>query len=220
MKIHSRFPASLAALLPAALCFLSVQAGAQVTSSTATGFTGSLNGVAYTGTRTDFIDNGNSVSNLAGTYTGFNSTAFTPILPTSQVIAFISMDGFSANFASPITNPIFDIVSLVNTLDFGAPVTILSTGGVAGTTQAALQLTANGNGIIGVAAGNGDDAGGTIQLIGTFTSITATPTTAFNDGSGLLFISATPTAVPEPGSISLLVVLGVTGACFLRKRRK
>ena len=35
----------------------------------------------------------------------------------------------------------------------------------------------------------------------------------------LLGVSITPTAVPEPGSIALLVGLSVTGAGFLRKRR-
>ena len=66
-----------------------------------------------------------------------------------------------------------------------------------------------------------------------FTFVNVTPTIAFdfsstlneganNEGWGLdnVLVTSQPTAVPEPGSIALLVGMGVTGAAFLRRRKR
>ena len=76
-----------------------------------------------------------------------------------------------------------------------------------------LLLSTTATGISGVTPGSGTEIGGS-----TLAAPTNVLTSSGSYYSAMAFI--TPAATPEPGSLALLVGLGVTGAGFLVRRRK
>jgi hypothetical protein len=180
-------------------------------------FTGTVDGVAFTATATNFV--GSPYTDTTGSATFFSGLpgTFTPLLPTSYALGYYSQFGFAINFASPVTNVKFDIFSLVNTLDFGTPVTLVSAGGNNSPGGPGVGITVSGTQVIGQAAGNGGDANGTIALPGTFTTIMATPLTGASDGSVLTFYAQ---AVPEPSSLTLAGLGVAFGGVAWRLRRR
>jgi hypothetical protein len=185
---------------------------ADVTASTSTTFSGTVDGVAFTGVfnrqagYTNTVGSSNLFSGQPGT--------FTPSLPASDSLGLITQSGFTLTFAQPIVDPVFDIFSLANTLDFGTPLTLVSGGP---STFGGVSITTLGNQVIGQANGGGADANGTILLTGTFTTITVTAAgTPINDGGAFIFAVQ---SVPELSSLTLVGVSGLAaglGMCWRR----
>jgi len=127
--------------------------------------------------------NGSAVD---GSSTVFAGSAFSPALPTSDVVA-IAISGnpvYTLTFGGPTVNPVLHFASLASDLTFSGASTIQKVSGEAG-------LTVSGNHVVGTLNGpsspaaTGADAGGTVRLVGTFTSVSFTGTTVFGGGGGL-----------------------------------
>jgi hypothetical protein len=192
---------------------------ADVTTAGPTTFSGTVGGVAFTGT---FVNFGSPFTNTAGTSNFFSGQpgTFTPSLPTSDSIGAFSEAGFTLSFAQPVVNPVFDIFSLTSTLDFGTPVTLVSAGpNIFG----GVSITVSGNRVIGQASGNGFDANGTFELSGSFSSLTVTaPVVTASDGISFIFATqVADDAVPEPSGLMMgaMSALALTGWGLLRKKR-
>jgi len=185
--------------------------------NTSGSYTGTVDGVAFTATATNFGAPETNTTGTATFYSGLPGT-FTPLLPQSYSLGFYSEDGFTINFASPVTNVTFDIFSLVNNLTFNAPVTLVSAGGNNFPGGPGVGITVSGDTVMGQASGNGGDANGTFTLAGTFTTITATPFVKQSDGAAFTFSAQ---SVPEPSSLVLAgVSLAACGLVLLRRRRR
>jgi len=212
------YKAMTAALLIAAFCSSRADAGiiwADVTTANTTTFSGTINGVPFNGDFSNFP----FATNTAGTSTVFSgpSGTFTPLLPTSDVVGFFSQSGFTLTFDQPVVNPVFHILSLANTLDFGTPVTLVSAGPInAGGTG----ITVSGNTVIGVSDVNGFDSNGTISLSGSFTKITAISNTGNVDGAGFIFgANSAVTVVPEPVSLAVFGLIAAGGVIGYRRQK-
>ena len=156
---------------------------------------GSLNSasVAFTGSDINF-----GVTD--GSFTGFNFSFFDPPLATSDVVEFKadpSVFAYTISLSLPLTNPRLHLASLGSTLDFsGISLTKLSgqsTFVVSGSTVTG-QVDAGGSGF--------NDSNGTIQLNGTFSSITFTAQAppAISDGIDMQLGVA---VVPEPSTYAM-----------------
>ena len=173
---------------------------------------GSLNSasVAFTGSDINF-----GVTD--GSFTGFNFSFFDPPLATSDVVEFKadpSVFAYTISLSLPLTNPRLHLASLGSTLDFsGISLTKLSgqsTFVVSGSTVTG-QVDAGGSGF--------NDSNGTIQLNGTFTSITFTAQAppAISDGIDMQLGVA---AVPEPSTYATATLCAaalIVSRCFRRR---
>ena len=177
-------------------------------------FTGTVDGVAFTATATDFGAPETNTDGTATMYSGLPGT-FTPLLAQSYSLGFYSEFGFTINFASPVTNVTFDIFSLVNDLTFNAPVTLISAGGNNFPGGPGVGITVSGDTVMGQASGNGGDANGTFTLAGTFTTITAIPIVKQSDGVAITFSAQ---SVPEPSSL-VLAGVSLSMGCLVLLRR-
>jgi hypothetical protein len=146
---------------------------------------------------------------IAQDFTGFNGPLFTPSTPTSDAIEFAGTNltpGYLVQFSGPVRNPVIHLKSLASTLDFGG-LTVVKLSG-----DPTLSV-ANGK-VIGVLNDTppGYDANGTVQLMGTFTSIAFTAHyPGATDGIDLQIGGTVPAL---PGSSPLLLVLA-SGALLL-----
>ena len=173
---------------------------------------GSLNSasVAFTGSDINF-----GVTD--GSFTGFNFSFFDPPLATSDVVEFKadpSVFAYTISLSLPLTNPRLHLASLGSTLDFsGISLTKLSgqsTFVVSGSTVTG-QVDAGGSGF--------NDSNGTIQLNGTFSSITFTAQAppAISDGIDMQLGVA---AVPEPSTYAMATLCAAAlfvSRCFRRR---
>ena len=172
---------------------------------------GSLNSASVTFTGSD-INFG--VTN--GSFTGFNFSFFDPPLATSDVVEFkadpSSVFTYTISLSLPLTNPRLHLASLASTLDFsGISLTKLSgqsSFAVSGSTVTG-QVDAGGSGF--------NDSNGTIQLNGTFTSITFTAQAppAISDGIDMQLGVA---AVPEPSTYAMAALCAA--ALFVSRCRR
>ena len=173
---------------------------------------GSLNSasVAFTGSDINF-----GVTD--GSFTGFNFSFFDPPLAASDVVEFKadpSVFAYTISLSLPLTNPRLHLASLGSTLDFsGISLTKLSgqsTFVVSGSTVTG-QVDAGGSGFT--------DSNGTIQLNGTFTSITFTAQAppAISDGIDMQLGVA---VVPEPSTYAMATLCAAAlfvSRCFRRR---
>lgn len=150
-------------------------------------------------------------------FTGFNSSLFTPPIANSDLVGFLgapAVYNYVLTFSAPVENPIFHFYSLASNLTF--------------TTSNITRLSGDsdflviGNVLSGTLNDNpsGYDANGTIRLDGSFTTISLTA--SYFDGmeDGIIMQLGTEAApVPEPASM-LLFGTGVAGLAGIRLRRK
>jgi hypothetical protein len=175
---------------------------------------GSLNSGSVTFTGSDI-----NFGLTDGSFTGFNFSFFDPPLATSDVVEFkadpSSVFTYTISLSLPLTNPRLHLASLASILDFsGISLTKLSgqsSFAVSGSTVSG-QVDAGGSGF--------NDSNGTIQLNGTFTSITFTAQAppAISDGIDMQLGVA---AVPEPSTyaVATLCAAALSVSRYFRRRR-
>ena len=173
---------------------------------------GSLNSASVTFTGSDI-----NFGVTDGSFTGFNFSFFDPPLAASDVVEFKadpSVFTYTISLSLALTNPRLHLASLGSTLDFsGISLTKLSgqsTFVVSGSTVTG-QVDAGGSGF--------NDSNGTIQLNGTFTSITFTAHAppAISDGIDMQLGVA---AVPEPSTYATATLCAaalIVSRCFRRR---
>ena len=171
---------------------------------------GSLNSASVTFTGSDINFGVTDCS-----FTGFNFSFFDPPLAASDVVEFKadpSVFTYTISLSLALTNPRLHLASLGSTLDFsGISLTKLSgqsTFVVSGSTVTG-QVDAGGSGF--------NDSNGTIQLNGTFTSITFTAHAppAISDGIDMQLGVA---AVPEPSTYAMAALCAA--ALFVSRCRR
>jgi hypothetical protein len=140
------------------------------------------------------------VSVVDGHWTFFSGPDFTPALASTDMIqigASSPAESYTLSFGSPVTDPVIEIGSLGSRLDFpnGTPITKIS--GQSG-------FTVSGSSIIGAPSSmlgpdGVSDSSGTVQLTGTFTSITFTAFYTLSSEDGVLLqVGASPPPPPPP----------------------
>ncbi len=142
------------------------------------------------------------VSVVDGHWTFFSGPDFAPPLARTDMIqigAASPADSYTLSFGSPVADPVIEIGSLGSRLDFPSGTQITKIAGQSG-------FTVSGSSIIGAPSGTlgpdgVNDSNGTVQLIGTFTSITFTALyTVSNEDGVLLQVGASPPPPPPPPS--------------------
>ncbi len=209
-------------LLVALSCFCSTIALAQSQTdwtaydTTADTATGTLNGVSV------FLS-GDHVDPcvLDQSSTRFDGPFWTPSLPTADLV-WIRGDNpsshYSIAFGAPITNPIFHLATLASTISFEGGVSLEKLSG-----QETFDVS--GSTVVGVIDGT-TDANGTVQINGTFSSlsfnVTELPGVIGGDGIALQLL-ADPVSVPvldTSGLIVLILALALLATAVLLARRK
>ena len=154
---------------------------------------------------------------LNGTYTGFAIAAFTPALGTSDALEFIgnpSSPNYTITFGVPVLNPILQFASAGSTLTVSGATPNFVSGDS--------RLSVNGNQVIG-ADFNGNpspnnDANGTIQFPGTFSSLTFTA--FWSGGTDGIDLQIGATAIPEPAVEAALLGVAAFGLVLARRRHR
>ena len=118
-----------------------------------------------------------------GSYTGFDRAYFTPPLTSTDYVAFeayASPATYVLEFDVPVTDPVIHLLSLASTMTFEQGTVVRLSGQP--------SFSVSGNSVSGVISDGGfpNDSNGTVQLLGTFSSITFTATYSRTvDGIGI-----------------------------------
>ncbi|MCA1569079.1 MAG: hypothetical protein LC798_01915 [Chloroflexi bacterium] len=127
---------------------------------------------------------------LDGTFTGFAAPQFMPALDTSDTIALAAHNPggqYRITFDAPVKDPVLHLASVASDLVFPDGTLVAKLSGT---------LSVIGTKVSGVASGSGQnsDSNGTIQLKGTYTTIsfTAKPTQSAPNGDGFYLQIGTP----------------------------
>jgi hypothetical protein len=161
-----------------------------VTGNTATG---TLLGTSVTLSGTHVW--GPPTSVLDGSWPYFAGPDFTPALAKSDMIQIGGATGaqYTISFGAPVTNPVLELGSLGSRLDFPAGTNVVRLNGDSGFTVSGSSVSGTPSAVIGPDGTN--DANGTVQLVGTLTSITFTATPLYvgpEDGILVQFVAAPP----------------------------
>jgi hypothetical protein len=163
------------------------------------------------------------------------SNIYTPSIPLTDRVGYTSFTGtenpatITINFSSPVTNPIFDVANLDQmqydfsaTAGLGGLVLLSGNGGgdgilvVGDVIKDANPVTAIGQSAAAMPLTSGSrSAYGSVQLEGTFTSLTINVDNPRSGGDGGSFTLS----VPEPATLSLLG-LGLAGLGASRRRKQ
>ena len=154
---------------------------------------------------------------LDGSYTGFSIAAFTPAITSTDALEFIGNTSgatYTISFGAPTLNPILQFASEGSLLTFGgATPTFISGDG---------RLSVSGNQVIGTDSNAfsppNNDANGTIQFLGTYSSLSFTA--FWNPGPDGIDLQIGATAVPEPSTSAALAGLGALALAAYPSRRE
>ena len=151
-------------------------------------------------------------------FTGFNSSLFTPPIANSDLVGFRGAPAgynYVLTFSAPVEDPIFHFYSLASDLTFStANITRLSGDSDFLVTGNVLSGTLNDN-------PSGYDTNGSIRLDGSFTTISFTASYLDAREDGIVMQMGTEAApVPVPASILLFGtgIAGLAGTRLLRKK--
>jgi hypothetical protein len=148
-----------------------------------------------------------AVTTINGSFTGYNTSFFTPGVVSTDVIVGGSTSSYTISFGQPITNPTLHLWQLADTtLTFTNAFSLVSSDG---------GFTTTSNTIRG--AQDQNDSNGSLLFSGTFSQLSWVASNGNSEDGVGLQISADQ-RVPEPGSLTLLgVALAALG--FSRRRR-
>ena len=213
---------SLSLVLPATLCLLSIRAQAQelVTTQTSNGIVPNP-GISYT-----ITDTGTARAIFPAGSTDNNVFHW-----TNRFQEFLTTGGpqtLTVNFSAPVS--VSQIVLGANSYYPSASIVLTVAGGTATTAdfdlgdglQALTGPTGAGsyNRTTGAFGATGGDQSFMIGSTSANTITSFTLTANNFEGYTLFFGTVNTAAVPEPGSVALLVCMSVTGAGFLARRRR
>jgi Pro-kumamolisin, activation domain len=138
---------------------------------------------------------GPPTSVLDGSWPYFGGPDYTPALPDSDVIQIAGAPGaqYTISFGAPTTNPVLELGSIGSRLDFPAGTSVVRLSGDSGFSVSGASVSGTPSSVIGPDGTN--DANGTVQLVGTFTSITFTATPLYTgpeDGILVQLVLAAP----------------------------
>jgi hypothetical protein len=139
------------------------------------------------------------VSVLDGSWTFFDGPDFTPALPDTDVIQISgSAPAFSYTlaFGAPVTNPVLEIGSLGSRLDFPAGTQITRVSGDSGFSVSGSSVIGTPSDALGVDQIN--DSNGTVELTGTFSSISFTAAYPISIEDGILIQVGAVAPTPPP----------------------
>ena len=162
--------------------------------------------------RPTVLDSGVVGGILDNTDASFNDgSVFTFALAASDSISLGATSEFTVTFSPSVTDPVFHIFQLAdNLLTFNTALTALSN---------TSDLTVGAASISGVS--DADDASGSIQFVGTYTSISWTSSAAgasparADDGIKLQIV-----LVPEPSTLTLSALALLSLLSFGHRRRR
>ena len=166
--------------------------------------TGTLRGASVSLTGTD-VGPGSVTDE---TFTGFATANFSPPVPETDAVGVVVTSGssFTLTFGAPLKDPVLHLASFGSTFEFPAGTVISKVSGEPG-------LTVSGSSVMGAegpGVGQAADANGTVQLIGTFSSLpfTANPIPGAPNGDGLYLqvgarVPATPLLPPPSPPLPL-----------------
>jgi hypothetical protein len=193
------------------------------TSTTATGFIAELGiNVSFTGEITGYTQTGGGGANYWTPTSTYTSSQVSTVPTTNGVIMLIgTAPVYTISFSQPIIDPAMDIATLGSlsqtaAWQFNAPFTLVSSG-------PGLLTGPSGGGTIEQYPNNlleGAEGDGTIQFLGTYSSITWTvPLPEYF--SGFTVGAARLAPVPEPGTFILSSIAGgFVARGVLRRRRQ
>ena len=190
-----------AALFPAAARGSSPQEIADWTAVGANTATGTLLGqpISLSGTHVFDVP----ISRVDGSWPDFAGPDFTPPLVTTDVIqigATVPAESYTFQFGSAVSDPVLYVGSLGSRLDFPAGTQITKISGDSGFTVSGSTVTGTPRSAVGPDGVN--DANGTVQLAGTFASISFSATyVPISPEDGVLLqagASAPPVTPPPP----------------------
>ena len=142
------------------------------------------------------------ISRVDGSWPDFAGPDFTPPLTTTDVIqigATTPAESYTLQFGSPVIDPVLYVGSLGSRLDFPAGTQITKISGDSGFTVSGSTVTGTPRSALGPDGVN--DANGTVQLAGTFASISFSATYVLvspEDGVLLQAGASAPPMTPPP----------------------
>lgn len=221
-----------------------------VTSGTAGSFSGTLNGTAVTGSLSVSTTSGvqpyyvwddvsftspypgdaSVTNNMSPQYS--YSNIYTPNTPLTDQIGYTQFGlttgtaTATIHFASPITNPVFDVANLDSTkYDFSSTAGLTGLLLLSGNGGAGDGLGVSGKTIVDLnpatlvpqftntapLTAGARSAYGSVELLGTFTTITFDVVQANTNGDGgsFTFSTSSPAGVPDGGSTCMLMAVGI-----------
>lgn len=139
------------------------------------------------------------VSVVDGHWTFFAGPDFSPSLASTDVIqvgASLLTESYTLSFGAPVTDPELEIGSLGSRLEFPAGTVINRLSGQGGFTVSGSTISGAPNSVLGPDGVN--DSSGSVQLIGTFTSISFTATFSGSTEDGVLLQVGAVAPTPPP----------------------
>ena len=175
---------------------------------------GTLGSTSVTFAWTSAGDTSSTVLNGSSNY--FASAAFTPALATSDAVLFLGNSTspvYTITFGVPVLNPILHFASEGSTLDFGSATPNFISGDG--------HLSVSGNQVLGADIGAGapnNDANGTINFLGTYSSLSFTA--YWVGGPDGIALQVGATAIPEPAADAALLGAITMGFVLARRKRR
>jgi hypothetical protein len=138
---------------------------------------------------------GPPTSVLDGSWPYFAGSDFVPSLAKSDMLQIGGTPGaqYTISFGAPTTDPILELGSLADRLDFPARTRVVRLSGDGGFTTSGSSVSGTARSALGPDGVN--DANGVVQLVGTFTSITFATTPLYagpEDGILVQLVAAAP----------------------------
>lgn len=156
---------------------------------------------------------------LADDFTGYAGADFSPALANSDAFEFVGQKSpnpvptYTITFGDTVLNPVLHVASLASTLVFSAAPTMVS---------GDVRFGVSGNQVIGsdfIPGSGNNDANGTVQFLGTYTTLSFTAVYAGPGPADGITLQVGATAIPEPSTYAVLIGLGALGLAAWQRRK-